>query len=433
MSKICGHCNRRFPTLYSPMLIWCKVDKIFVCRRCWEDVCKEGHGKGDKNRSFHPFFEFIGISILISLGIAFGLFGLMDVYLSWEWNNLEVTNISDLPEEELIKVEGTIFGNPDEIIITGKEESSRSGHEWVFNDNIIFLLNDTTGSIKVSTEKYYKIENGLHPAPDREFTDGRTYNSGDNITIVGKVITKGEERILYISWLGPLNSKMNPSFWSYFLVFLIVLPSCIGYLYILKRAITKFKLHNRKTQYKNPIEIAKNDFIKDPSLYWKKNSKLSRRQFGAIIALIILSGLLLIILFIFNSYGSYLHTYTDYLFSGIFYMIIIPFMIVFPALYFFNIPEIKPDEIAISDKGIHFYYNHYIMRYLKDDFIGWEEIKGIESYSGKTTTWFISKKNDTSENITGLRKDIRESLISIWNNYKLSNKKKLVIYKQLKK
>ncbi|WP_455393241.1 hypothetical protein [[Eubacterium] cellulosolvens] len=388
-----------------------------MCRRCWESQCNEGHGKGDKNKGWHPFRVFLAISILTTMGLAFGLVGLMDVCLSLQWDNLDTVTISDISEGDTVKIEGTILGEPNEIIITGEEESRRSGYEWVFYDNVSFYLNDSTGSIKISTEKYFKIEEGIHLAPNSKYSDGKTYNAGDNITLIGEVKTQDNEKIVYLLWVGPKDSDITVSIWSFFLVFIILIPTIIGYLYVLMIAINKNRLHNKKVSYKNPIEINKNEMIKDLELNWRKNTRISRRLFGFIVAFLIIAGFLILIL-TYIVFSSYIHTYTQYLLSGIIPMMVLPFMMVFPLIYYLSREDIKTDEIAFSGRGIHFHYDDPIIRYLKDDFIGWDEIKEIKCHSGKSTTWFIIKKNDTSENITGLRGDIRQQLISLLNKYK---------------
>ncbi|MCK5561137.1 MAG: hypothetical protein KAJ51_11105, partial [Thermoplasmata archaeon] len=170
MGTICGHCNRRFPSTYSPLMIWCRPDEMYVCRRCWEDVCGEGHGKGDKNTGWHPMKSFLFICAILSMVWAFAFFSVMDIYVRSDWNGLETTDISELPESGVVKLEGTIMGSYDDIEISGQESSSKSGNNWKWYTNETFMLNDTTGSVKVTTELYYAIEDGPHAAPNRDNT-----------------------------------------------------------------------------------------------------------------------------------------------------------------------------------------------------------------------------------------------------------------------
>ncbi len=192
MGTICGHCNRRFPSTYSPLMIWCRPDEMYVCRRCWEDVCGEGHGKGDKNTGWHPMKSFLFICAILSMVWAFAFFSVMDIYVRSDWNGLETTDISELPESGVVKLEGTIMGSYDDIEISGQESSSKSGNNWKWYTNETFMLNDTTGSVKVTTELYYAIEDGPHAAPNRDNTDATVYRGGDRIVVVGRVEEDGE-------------------------------------------------------------------------------------------------------------------------------------------------------------------------------------------------------------------------------------------------
>jgi hypothetical protein len=75
-------------------------------------------------------------------------------------------------------------------------------------------------------------------------------------------------------------------------------------------------------------------------------------------------------------------------------MFLLPFMFFLPIVIIFDRGMINPNEVAVSANGIHFYYDDPIMRYLDDDFIGWDEIKDIrKEKTKKKEKWVIEKKD----------------------------------------
>ncbi len=416
MGTICGHCNRRFPSTYSPLMIWCKPEEMYVCRRCWEDVCGEGHGKGDKNAGWHPVKAFVFACAMLSMVWAFAFFGTMDIYLRNDWNSLETTDISELPENGVVKLEGTIMGRYDDIELSGEEHSGRSDYHWDWYANETFYINDTTGSVKVTAERFYAIEDGPHAAPHREHTDGTVYRGGDRIVMVGEVAEDGE--LVYLLWIGPEGSELETPIWSWVLALVIIIPMAIGFIAFYAFAHKRNRLHKEKVGYTNPIEIQETEMMKRHELDWRRNSSLSRKGLGVVVAIFIISGFVVLFI-IFGVFGEHIHTYDDYLLTSMAGMMIFPFMMFFPLIFYFENSSVKPDELAVSDEGVHFYYKDPILRFLKDDFVGWGEIKDIAYHSsGKSGYWSIDKKNDTQERITYLSTKNRKMVRAKWKEIK---------------
>jgi hypothetical protein len=356
--------------------------------------------------------------------LPFGFLGAFDLYIKTDWNNLESTEIDKLPDTGVVKIEGVISGEPNAIVISGEEYDTDSGYNWEWNDDESFMLNDSSGSIPISTERYYEMAEGPHPAPNSPHDVGSVYEVGDEVTIVGEVDEKDGEKVVYLFWIGTKDSEIEIPLSTYLAVFGILLPCGIGYIIFFIFHFKRNKLHHLKAGYSNPIIIAKTDMQKPPGLEWLRNGILNRTAKSTLIGMSIITGLVFLFL-MFIIFNSLFHTFSDRITQSAITMLVVPFMIFLPLAFYFERSSVKPDEIACSRNGVHFYYKNYILRFLKDDFIGWEEIKDIRyRSSGKSGSWIIEKKNDTDEVINAITKKNRKFIIDNWVRWKVSNRKK---------
>jgi hypothetical protein len=405
-------------------MIWCKEEKIYVCRRCWEDVCNEGHGKGDKNRGDNPVDLILGLLILVGLFISLPIMSLIDIYYITTWDGIEVTDISDLPESGWVKIEGIILGNNGSVAYTGHEEKDRNRYNWVWDEDTKFIIGDSTGNITVITERYYKIKNGPHDAPNREKTDGTAYFAGDRVTAVCEIKTNGDEKSAYVLWLGEENDEISISSWNILVLIVSSILLISGYSLLIIRMIKQNSQHKNMVMYKNAIPISKTDRLKPGSVNWKKNStssKKARIKFCSFCFILCFIFLVIIIL----SFQWYFHSQEHYWNASFLWIVILPLTLFLPLYHLITFYDKAPNEIAVSVKGVYFYYEDPIMRYLEDDFIGWDEIDDIVyEKSGKSGSWAIRKKNSTKQDIDKIDRKNREIMISVWKEWKISNSHK---------
>ncbi|MDP6155720.1 MAG: hypothetical protein QGH39_08450 [Candidatus Thermoplasmatota archaeon] len=122
MVRLCGACNRVFRIPYSTMLLWCKKEKKYVCHHCWIHHCGEGHGRGAKNIGKNPLALFCIASVIAFFFILpFSLMGCYNFYLRNEWNSLERTDIINITDEGLFRLEGLMNESSDLVIFPPRE------------------------------------------------------------------------------------------------------------------------------------------------------------------------------------------------------------------------------------------------------------------------------------------------------------------------
>jgi hypothetical protein len=399
-------------------MIWCKEEKIYVCRRCWEDVCNEGHGKGDKNRGDNPVDLMVGLLILAGIIISLPIMSVIDIYYSTTWDGIEVTDISDLPESGWVKIEGIILGDNGSIAFTGHEEKDRNDYDWVWDEDAKFVIGDSTGNITVYTERYYKVKKGPHDAPNRKKTDGTAYFAGDRVIAVCEIRTNGDEKSAYVLWLGQEKDEITISSLSIGILIVTSILIFLGYSLLTVRAIKQNLQHKKKVMYKNAISISETDKLKPGYVNWRENSTSSKKVKIRFCSFCIILCFILFIIIVM-SFHRYFHSQLHYWNAAFLMMVILPMTLFLPLYHLITYYDVAPNEVAVSAKGVFFYYEDTVMRYLEDDFIGWDEIDDIVyEKSGKSGYWVIKKKNSTKQKIDKIEYENRKIMISAWNEWK---------------
>ena len=98
MREICARCGGVFRGVWALRLLWCKTDEFYVCRRCWEWECGEGHGKGWKSVGT-PVREIAAMTLIFGLcaGGAFGPTAIAEGVLITGWFSLAIGSLATLP------------------------------------------------------------------------------------------------------------------------------------------------------------------------------------------------------------------------------------------------------------------------------------------------------------------------------------------------
>jgi hypothetical protein len=426
MSTVCGHCLRRIPARYFPFIIWCSDEKFYVCSRCWREICKEGHGKGIGNKGDHPMVNLLFILLIFSMVLPIGLFGISDIILRTEWDNLKQVDIAELPESGYVRLEGVISGEPDEVAITGYETEGRYSYTWNWNNDDEFLLNDSTGSVKISTEKFYEIEPGPHHAPNADHSKGTAYITNDSAILIGEVVVENGKYTVYLLWISTDEPNFTIPVTSYLAAFSVMGFFIFFLLIVLWLAVTRSIYHRRRVRYKNPITIRRTVQTRDLELDWKKNIRFNQKRRIVIASIMVVFGWLILFVLLF----TYIHTVDHFLFVLVIQMLTTPGLIILPIWFFFRKDILKADEVAFTDKGVHFYFSNHIFRYLRSEYITWDDVKDVYfRRSGKGGMWVIEKKDGTAEDFGTLHPENFVLIRSIWK--KIKDKKQVIKRKKV--
>jgi hypothetical protein len=340
-----------------------------------------------------------------------GLFGISDIILRTEWDNLEQVDIAELPESGYIRLEGVISGEPSEVAITGYETEGRYSYSWNWNNDDIFILNDSTGSMKISTEKFYEIEPGPHHAPNADHSKGTAYITNDSVVIIGEVIEDDGKYMVYLIWISPDEPNFAIPLTSYLAAFCIMGFFIFFLLILTWLTIIRTINHRQRVCYKNPITIRRTEQTRDQNLDWKKNIRFNQKRRILIASIMVISGWLILFVLLF----TYVHTVDHFLFVLVIHMLTAPGLIILPIWFFFRKDILKADEVAFTDKGVHFYYSNHIFRYLRSEYIAWDDVKDIyfRRYR-KGGTWIIEKKDGTAEDFSTLHPENFVLIREIW-------------------
>ena len=357
MRSICGHCNTSFPGIGSAFMIWCKVDELYVCEKCWIEQCKGGHGKGFRNQGWNPITQSLLISVFIGLLVGAGFAPIYDVYLHGGWDDLERTPISNIEDGETVRLDGIINASEGMVAIGGHEKrSGKDNYYWEWNENDEFVLTDPSGSVLVSTKGFYEIETAPHAAPNRKKTDGRVYKGGDEIIVIGNAEQRGNETVVHLKWVGTSEDDIPPTLISMFAVGMIIVALITGSILILWAFHSFITIHEKSEMFYYLLPIAQ--------------------------AL---------------------------------------FFIVFPIRSYLEQNWIKPDLIAVSEYGIHYHHDNPLIRSFKIEFIPWNVITSLGMMNiGSKRGWMIKLQNGTKMRLMNLTLENRKYLSSEFERYRES-------------
>jgi hypothetical protein len=347
-----------------------------------------------------------------------GLFGISDILLMTEWDNLKQVDIAELPESGYVRLEGKISGEPSEVAITGYETEGRYSYTWHWNNDDDFILNDSTGSVKISTEKFYEIEPGPHHAPNADHSKGTAYISNDSVIIIGEVVVDNGKYMVFLIWISPDEPNFAVPLTSNLAAFGVMGFFIFSLLIVTWLTIIRTINHKKSVRYKNPITIRRTEQTRDQNLDWKKNIRFNQKRRITIASIMVVCGCLILFVLLF----TYVHTFDHFAFVLVIHMLTTPGLIILPIWFFFRKDILKADEVAFTDKGVHFYYSNHIFRYLKNEYIAWNDVKDIYfRRSGKSGTWVIEKKDGTAEDFSTLHTENFVLIRSIWKKIQEKN------------
>lgn len=414
----CARCHVRFPGLEGLRLLWCKVDRFYVCRRCWEDGCQEGHGKGVRARSKPARIA----SAVVVAALFFALFypGVAyDFTLRNVWTGAAVVPISDLQAGQVVKVQGIIAPGPD-IAIGGYEVSSKNGWYWQWDTNDGFTLLDASGSIPVSTAEWYIYYNGPYPAPNAYHIEVGDYTPGDMIQIVGTVVQAPRGGVELLAQIVSLASAaplitLAPSPTSAVLMWvlplLVVAILVAGVAFFMVRRIA----HRRATRGEPTYSIRGDSETRDPRLDWQPNGKGTRPRRRAALALAAL-GFGLSLLGVYAAYRPQSAWGNGgFWFAGLIILIVetaLVYMLLFGGVG-------RPGFVAVADEGFRMWFDSPYDRHLNDTVFPWDQIRDIHLTGGKTPHWVLRWTTGEATNLYMLNRSSLNLLLEEWTRRRM--------------
>ena len=369
MSQVCGHCHRGFLGKYALWLVWCKVDEIYVCPRCWKKVCKSGHGEGKLNQGENLYVKSLLASIFLFIGLCIFAMGFMEVEKKERWDALETTPTNELVEGKLVRVEGEISGEPGKEALGVKLDGDG---DWIWDESAVFKLADANGTVTVVVQGYDTIRDGPHPAPYTDSAnDPYVYETGDEVIVIGEVDVQGNTTLINLQWLGSndesleLHLIVKLGLWSLGLILLTVPVKAL-----VVPALRRNYRHGKAIKGVYPKNIHETGERMDSRLNWVNTDALGPENLWDHITLAsVLMAVILVLCVLTTASGVFC------LGSGFYLAFILVAMI-----YFVSPGESqRPDKLAVTPLGLICFYNSPVVAYLREgkDFIPWSKLRSI--------------------------------------------------------
>lgn len=399
---MCARCHVRFPGMMRLRLLWCRVDRFYVCRRCWEDGCMEGHGRGMRAVS-KPYRLAAGLVVTAVLLAIWFPAVFYDYSLTNAWANAPTVSISTLQAGELVKVQGMIVSGG--LVALGGHEVyySKTGWSWLWNTTQ-FELSDGSGSVLVSTAEWYVFYNGLHWAPYAIHTQMTMYSQGDYVQIVGTMgtlpdgtLTLDAQIMASLEWVTRIS--LAPSALTATLLYVIPI-TILGFLGGGAIVFTlRSRTHRRAVHGHPAVPIAAADEARDPGLGWQPNGRGTtpgRRSLWAGIAVAI--GVAVLALFP----GLAPRAESGYFSLGLVGLVVIMFEAFIVYMILFGGVG-HPSFVAAADDGFRMWYDSPYDRHLNDTIFPWDQIKDIHLTGGKNRHWVLQWTTGETTNLYMLR------------------------------
>ena len=412
MAQVCARCHTEFRGAYAFGLYWCTVDRFFVCRRCWEERCGEGHGSGAKNLSFRGISA-LGFLVMVTV-VAAPWAGMVayDYSTLKEWNAAPIVPVGELRLGQIAKVAGVIVSNSS-IVFGGREVDTDGGWVWSWDATGSFAVTDGAGTVFATMERWWEVGPGLHPAPNAVRTSGTVYTSGDRVYMIGNVASRADGTLVFfVRILSP--SPADPAPPPILLAFIALLVGPLIPLWLWAgvwwhgRAV----LHRRAVNGIPPVRILEGAY-RDPSLSWRPNRKsisVRQRRYVTIVLVAIFAALVYLTTFLLN-----LHERSDEVAP----ILVISFgglmLVVLPVLWVLYGGGL-PAAVAFSERGFHLWYDNPYERQLNDDFIPWAQIAKIEFRdAGRYEKyWYLERTTGEGEDLDKLSAENLRALTAEW-------------------
>jgi len=318
--------------------------------------------------------------------------GPIEVPLAYEvatmnyWRDAESTPISNLRIGDTAKVIGTL-SSPREVALGGHYVSGEAW-KWFWNTTDVFSIEDSTGAISVLADAPFQVVPGRHlptyvelRSPTWGYVMPSVYLDGDEAAIVGTVVGSSGAPELRALLIAPSDAQFLPSVTS--TVFAWTIPGfffAVGLAVLLLRTGRR-RLHRQATSGRAPKEFPAEYGARDPSLEWRTNEPPAslRAHTSLIAAVIALVGYAAISTVAFSAEGINHRLTAIVLFA-------LPNMAVFIAVFSRIYGTPSPTAIAVSDRGLHPWFEKPIDRYQLQNVLAWSDFGDYEKRQKKFRT-----------------------------------------------
>ncbi len=354
---------------------------MYVCQKCWRDVCERGHDKKTFCEGTEPLFLFVISLLFLSTPIFFSALTTYDIVLRDHWARMETSQVAELQEGDVVRLDGFIVGNFSTLALGGEFDDDNS---WKWDDDAAFNFGDETGEINVSVKHYYVIKNGPHLT--EESNRNRIYRGGDWVVIIGKVTEENGELKLDLLWMAENDNDLAPGFWSYVLLSILLCILIPPYAYLSHLTFKRGKRHKENIREGKARKFQSANKIPDPSLDWRAN-RLPRYLRRPLVVLLTLLALAIILYQGIPSHKNDLDGMT-LVWSFILMALVIPWTSELGRNH------ILPNMMATSPHGVHFYCRNSVEQHVCPDLIPWEDIWRIKKeYAYRSSFWLLDRTN----------------------------------------
>ncbi len=408
MGMMCARCGGVFRGRWAHYLQWCTVDEMYVCGRCWKWECHDGHGEGQAGAKESPGRVWVVIVVACLFLLLPGAWVLVDgARIAW-YASLPVTPVAELPAEGVVKVQGTIESVP--VIAWGGQEVLGGGDEWTWawSTTDTFRVVDGTGGINVTTDRWWIVENSNHPVGIRGV--GTVYLPGDAVLLVGEITGAGGERRLEVLYASPGGFHADP--WVPLLLgSLAVSPFVYASARLGGASLRRSSLQREKTQLVAPVELVPDRVVRDEALQW---DPMPRWTYGerltAALACAVVGVVSIVVIWILYRPHDRM-TLDGFVIAA---SLILEFLVLGPALGA-TLGSIKPTAMALSERGIHFWYPSPYARRLATGFVAWDEIEFLGMRKvGDGMQRVLERKGGIREDVGFLPEPLWKGLLSTW-------------------
>jgi hypothetical protein len=388
---------------------------MYVCRKCIDKKFQCPHCK-KKIPSKLLVAAMAPAAIVFITTIVMLAFFLPENIEEYNWNEMELTDISDLEVGDEVKIVGYI-NSTDPEPISGYDKKTDEGRKFK-NTAVDFYVYDVTGQVYINMSDWKSIYRGRHPA-NLSNVGGTAYYNGDLICVIGDTeLNETGELILR----GEIIGRNSEAFFDFNdISFFIYFSGIPGIVLLLGATIFVYRwsYHNRNKQsvqitpYEDMMEHEP-EFV---SIEWYLNSTYNKfRLIAASISIVAL--IVTLVIFYFGLIPlEFSSACCD---SGV----LLVFIYMWPPMFIWIYLDI-PVKVGISQEGLHVRFRTKQFDQSGSTFFKWSEIQEISLDIGMDTSLVFTMKDGNKNGIASLSNEIGQIILDYYRCLRQETPKKI--------